>query len=143
MTKKEHIIVYYYEKKLNIITIAQKLNVSKQYVSKIIKTDIRYIEEKNRRKEESATRQRKRNIECIKRNRSIRKNKNERLDAFLNIQHIQDCSELSGRRIINNRAFKKWNTSIYEFHNRTKEFRLKEEFKRKTSYAVPKKIKWN
>ena len=59
------------------------------------------------------------------------------------MQHRQATSELSGRRTINNRAFKKWNTSIYEYHNRTKEFRVKEEFKNAMSYSVPKKIKWD
>lgn len=143
MTKKEKIIISYYEEKLNTITISKNLNVSKQYVSKIIKTDIRYIDEKNRRKAESAIRQRQRNIQCITKNRNIRKAMNDRLDGIIAKQHLQASSELSGRKTINNRAFKKWNSSIYEFHDRTKEFRLKEEIKDKASYAIPKKIKWD
>lgn len=143
MTKKEMIIVSYYEERLNTITISKNLNVSKQYVSKIIRTDNRYCDEKKKRKEESAIRQKQRNIQYITKNRQMKKSANERIDAFLEMQHIQASSELSGRKTINNRAFKKWNSSIYEFHNRTKEFRLKEEFKDKTSYAVPKKIKWD
>ena len=51
MTNKEKIIISYYEKRLNTITISKNLRISKQYVSKIIKTDIRYNEEKNRRKQ--------------------------------------------------------------------------------------------
>lgn len=143
MTKKEKIIISYYEERLNTITISENLNVSKQYVSKIIKTDTRYLDEKNRRKNESSIRQRKRNINCITKNRKIKKEMNARLDAFMEKQHIQASGELSGKRTINNRAFKKWNSSIYDYYNRTKEFRLKEEFKNKTSYAVPKKIKWD
>lgn len=143
MTKKEMIIISYYEERLNTITISKNLNVSKQYVSKIIKTDYRYSAEKNKRKVESAIRQKERNIKCIIKNRKIKRDEKERLDAFVEMQHIQSSGELSGKRTINNRAFKKWNSSIYEFHNRTKEFRLKEEFKNKTSYAVPKKIKWD
>lgn len=143
MTKKEKIIISYYEEKLNMVTISKNLNVSKQYVSKIIKTDSRYSNEKDKRKEESAIRQKRRNIQCITKNRKLKKDEKERLDAFVEMQHIQSSGELSGRHTINNRAFKKWNSSIYEFHSRTKEFRLKEEFKNRTSYAVPKKIKWD
>lgn len=143
MTKKEMIIISYYEEGLNTITISKNLNVSKQYVSKIIRTDSRYSDEKNKRKEESAIRQRQRNINCIKKNRDIKKAMNERLNGSLEKDHRQATGELSGRRTINNRAFKKWNSSIYDYHSRTNEFRLKNEFKEKTSYAVPKKIKWD
>lgn len=143
MTKKEMIIISYYEEGLNTITISKNLNVSKQYVSKIIRTDSRYSDEKNKRKEESAIRQRQRNINCIKKNRDIKKAINERLNGSLEKDHRQAAGELSGRRTINNRAFKKWNSSIYDYHSRTNEFRLKNEFKEKTSYAVPKKIKWD
>lgn len=143
MTNKEKIIISYYEEKLNIIAISKNLKVSKQYVSKIIKTDVRYNDEKNRRKQESAIRQRQRNINCIKKNRDIKKAMNERLNGSIEKDHIQAAGELSGRRTINNRVLKKWNSSIYEYYNRTKEFRIKKEFKNKTSYAMPKKIKWD
>lgn len=143
MTKKEMIIISYYEEGLNTITISKNLNVSKQYVSKIIRTDSRYSDEKNKRKEESAIRQKQRNIQCIIKNRKTKKSINERLEGFMQSQHFQASGELSAKRTINNRAFKKWNSSIYDYHSRTNEFRLKKEFKEKTSYAVPKKIKWD
>lgn len=47
------------------------------------------------------------------------------------------------KRTINNRAFRNWNSSIYEYYNKTKEYRIKKEFEHKTTYAVPKKIKWD
>lgn len=141
MTIKEKIISLYYDEKLDNKTISIKLKVSTPYITKIIKADQRYIIEKERRKKETLLRKRRQNMECIKRKRQI--TKNERLDGYMELQHIQASSELSGRRTINNRAFKKWNSSIYAFHSRTNEFRLKDEFKEKTSYAVPKKIKWD
>lgn len=55
----------------------------------------------------------------------------------------KDSCEMSGRKTINNRAFRKWNSSIYEFYSRTKEYRIKKDFENKVSYAVPKKIKWD
>lgn len=143
MTKKEKIKIYYYEKKLNTIEISKKLKVTKQYVSKIIRMDNRYDNEKLKRKQESAIRQKKRNIKCITKKRKINQLKKAQANAILEKQHIQASIELSGRKTINNRAFKKWNSSIYEYHNRTREYRLKEEIKSKVSYAIPKKIKWD
>lgn len=142
MTKKEKIKIYYYEKKLNTIEISKKLKVTKQYVSKIIRMDNRYDNEKSKRKQESAIRQKKRNIKCITKKRKMNQLKKAQTDAILEKQHIQASIELSGRKTINNRAFKKWNSSIYEYHNKTREYRIKEEMKGKVSYTVPKKIKW-
>lgn len=81
--------------------------------------------------------------ECITKKRKINQLKKEQDNAILEKQHIQSSIELSGRKTINNRAFKKWNSSIYEYHNRTREYRLKEEIRSKVSYAIPKKIKWD
>ncbi len=143
MTKKEKIILFYYEQNLNTVTISNKLKISQQYVSKVIQTDERYISEKIKRKEESKLKQRDRNINCIKNTRAKNKARNERLDAVVEILHRQASCELSGRKTINNRAFKKWNSSIYEYHSRSKEYRIKEKFKSMVSYAAPKKIKWD
>lgn len=141
MTNKEKIIIYYYEDKLNTIIISKKLNVSKQYVSRIIRTDLRYLEEKQKRKL----------LNKIERNRKKaiwNKNKREklraaRLDGVLEMLHNQASYELSGKHTINNRTFKKWNASIYEYYGKKKEFRIKSEIKVNISYAVPKRIKWN
>lgn len=141
MTKKEKIILFYYEEKLNTIVISDKLNVSKQYVSKIIKTDPRYLEEKATRKQETKKRHNNQKVEYNKKRRN--RIKNERLDAALDVLHRQASFELSRGKTISNRAFRNWNSSIYKFHNRTKEYRIREDYKDKVSYAVPKKIKWN
>ena len=140
MNTKEEIINLYYERKMTNKSISTKLNVSLPYITKIIKTDNRYQNEKLRRKNESAIKQKRRNIECIKRKRNVLRN--ERINGIMELQHMQDVIEISGRHNINNRAFKKWNTSIYQYYDRTKEFRVKQELKSKTSYAVPKRIKW-
>ena len=140
MTKKEKIIYLYYEKKLKEKVISKKIKVSTSYVTKIIKSDTKYKKEKQRRKQENKLKQKKRNIECIKRKRL--KQKRDGLDEFMKRQHIQASYELSGRKKINNRAFRNWNSSIYRFHSKTSEYRVKEELLNKISYAVPKKIKW-
>ena len=73
--------------------------------------------------------------------RKVRK-ENAIANEILELQHYQASCELSGRKTINNRAFRNWNSSIYKFHNRTSEYRVKEDMLNKVSYAVPKKIKW-
>ena len=143
MTSKEKIIVLYYEKKLNTIEISDKLHVSKQYVSKIIKTDNRYIEEKQRRKALSIQKQKERNVAYINKTRARKSDNSEREFAAMKLLQIQDACEMSGRKTINNRAFRNWNSSIYQYHNRTKEYRIRKDFENKVSYAVPKKIKWD
>lgn len=136
MSNKSEIIVLYYEHKLNIIEISNKLNVTKQYVSKIVKNDSRHINEKEQRKRQNKIKRR----EYQKEYKS--KKRKENSNDILLYLHAQATAELSSRRTINNRAFKKWNSSIYGYYSKTKEFRIKEEFKNKVSYATPKKIKW-
>ena len=141
MNKKERIIVFYYEEKLNTIEIANKLKVTKQYVSKVIKTDSRYINEKTTRKLETTIRHRNQKKEFARKKRQS--SKNERLDDSMDILHRQASFELSKGTTINNRAFRNWNSSIYDYHDRAKEYRVKKDFENKVSYAVPKKIKWD
>lgn len=140
MSNKTEIIILYYEQKFNIIEISNRLNVSKQYVSKIVRADPRHTLENQNRIQQNKIKQSERFKDYMKKRRNKQKEDNS-LDV-LALKHAQASAELSGRKFINNRAFRNWNSSIYQFHNRTKEYRLKEEFKDKTSYAVPKKIKW-
>ena len=60
----------------------------------------------------------------------------------MEMQHIQASYELSSRKGINNRAFRNWNTGMYSYNHKTKEYRVKDKYKDKVSYSVPKKIKW-
>ena len=69
MNNKEQIIFLYFENKLNIIEISKKLNVSKQYVSKIVRKDNRHLDETLRRKNENKLKQIERNKQCIKNKR--------------------------------------------------------------------------
>lgn len=141
MTKKEQILKFYYEEKLNTVDISVKLNVTKQYVSKIIKIDSRYYTEKDHRKQINHEKHKRQVNECVKKNKQAKKK--DRVDDYMEILHRQAVAELSSGRIINNRAFKHWNSSIYEYYGRTREFRIKKDFENKVSYAVPKKIKWD
>lgn len=138
MTKIDKIKKYYFKNKMTINDIAQKMEVSKQYVSKIIRNDSRFVEEKNIRIKNQVIKRKKQKMDC--------KNKKRKeiydYNAILNYQHTQAAVELSGRKTINNRAFRDWNSSIYEFHIKAKQYRVKKDLTDKISYAVPKKIDW-
>lgn len=138
MSKKHEIITLYFEKKMSAIEISKNINVTQSYITKIIKQDSRYDSEKQRRKNKTRKRHNKINRENM---RKVRKETSIAYEV-LKAQHYQASCELSGRKTINNRAFRNWNSSIYRFHERSKEYRVKEEMKDKISYAVPKKIKW-
>lgn len=140
MQKKEEILYLYYEKKKKSILISKEINVSSAYITKVIKNDPRYVKEKETRKKENKTNRNKKKVIWNRNKRE--KIRAARLDGIMEMQHIQASIELSGRKTINNRAFRNWNSSIYKFYDRTKEYRVKEEMKDKVSYAVPKKIKW-
>ena len=141
MSKKDEILFLYYEKKEKAVLIAEKLEVSTAYITKVIKTDKRYSNEKEIRKQISIQNRKVQKREWIRNKRKVLKDL--RLDGVMEMLHNQASSELSGGRTINNRAFKKWNSSIYKYHSKTKEFRVKPEIIHKTSYAVPKRIKWD
>ena len=138
MSKKDEIITLYFEEKMSAIEISKNIEVGQSYITKVIKQDSRYSEEKQRRKENTRKRHNTINRENM---RKVRKELAISNDV-LKIQHYQASLELSGRKTISNRAFRNWNSSIYRFHEKTKEYRVKEELKDKITYAVPKKIKW-
>ena len=62
------------------------------------------------------------------------------INEQLKHEHIQASIELSGGKSINNREFRKWNSSAYEYNKNTNEYQLRKEII--TSFDVPKKIKW-
>lgn len=133
----------YFQSKMSFSEISRKFDICVSQVSRIVRKNENYINEKNKRIQETKIKRTKLSKQLMRKKRkSETKDKNDE-KAILDYLHNQASAELSGRRTISNRAFKNWNSSIYEFHNRTKEFRLKKEFKERVSYAVPKKIKWD
>lgn len=136
MNKKQQIIYLYYEKGLVQTKIAQKLNVSKAYITKIIKKDSRYKEEKENRKKKNKEKNKRETKKYISKKRQEQKN----LDAYMKKQHIQASNELSSRRIMSNRNFRNWNNSIYEYNSKNKTYILKKDII--ATGDVPKKIVW-
>lgn len=120
------------------IDIAKELNISKYKVSRTLTKQAEYENEKARRKQEN----RNKNVEETKKYiKSIRKSKNDYPStAQLRKEHEQASMELSKRNTMNNRAFKNWNSSIYNYNSKNKVYELDKNVN--VGFDVPKKIDW-
>ena len=119
--------------------IAKELNISKSKVSRIVSMDKRYILEKERRKKENQVKNKEFTKDYMKRKR---KNKSIDLDyIILRKLHDQASRELSGgRKPINDRAYRDWNTSAYKYNDKNKSYELIKEIN--AGADVPKRIDW-
>ena len=139
MENRENILDMYFNKHLKQKEIATIVGVSKQYVSKVIKADSRYAEEKQTRKDENAIKRKDYLKEYYKNydKPKIEDNSYEQLQALL----YQDSLELSySSNNINDYAFAKHNSSIY---HRDKNGNLKLNKGIKVGNDVPKTINMN
>lgn len=138
MSNRNKILQLYFDKKLNQTEIAKMLNISNNAVSKVLKAEPRYQEEKNNRKQ----------LNKIKRNKDIQRRveKKRRQTNSSDIQaikrmHEQASLELSGgKKTMSNRAFRDWNSSAYKYNKKNKSYELRKGI---TAGAdVPKRINW-
>lgn len=138
MSKREKIKELYFDYNCKQIEIAKELNVSTKYISKILRSDSRYNEEKQKRKEEN----KKNNIEFTKRYiTEKRKEKNDIDYLILKTMHEQASKELSGgRKPISDRAYRDWNSSIYRYNENSKTYVLRKGIN--TGADVPNRISW-
>lgn len=135
--KKDMIIELFFEQHLKVTEISKKIGTSSAYITKIIKADPRYIEEKKNRKEISKGNRK------IAQN-SFMKNKREqkRIDdqyLIVKAQHNQDVMELSKQGHMNNQTFRKWNSSAYNYNPSKHRYEFNEQFGRASD--VPKYVK--
>ena len=135
--KKDMIIELFFEQHLKVTEISKNIGTSSAYITKIIKADPRYIEEKKNRKEISKGNRK------IAQN-SFMKNKREqkRIDdqyLIVKAQHNQDVMELSKRGHMNNQTFRKWNSSVYNYNPSKHRYEFDEQFGRAAD--VPKYVK--
>ena len=135
--KKDMIIELFFEQHLKVTEISKNIGTSSAYITKIIKADPRYIEEKKNRKEISKGNRK------IAQN-SFMKNKREqkRIDdqySSVQAQHNQAVMELSKRGHMNNQTFRKWNSSVYDYNPSKHRYEFNEQFGRASD--VPKYVK--
>lgn len=133
---KKKILSYYFIKHLKVKDIAEELNVTSAYITKIIKQDNRYTEEKLYRKEWS------KNKRKIDQNKFIKnKREKQRIEDYyyiLKAQHEQASKELSKSGHLTNENYRKWNSSAYNYNPSKRRFEFDENLGR--SADVPKYI---
>lgn len=135
--RKEQIINLYYKEHLKVKEIANKVGCSSAYITKIIKQDIRYVEEKEFRKSISKDKRK------IAKNK-FAKNKRERQRiednyCIVQLQHRQDSKELSKSGHLSNENYRRFNYSAYKYNPSKRRYEFDNTLGR--SYAVPKYIK--
>lgn len=134
---KENIINLFYNEHLQVKEIAKKLDISSPYITKVIKQDARYVQEKNFRKSVSKERRKVAQNEFIKKKRE--KQKIEDNYFYVQSQHEQAIRELSKSSHLSNESYRKWNISAYNYNPSKQRYEFNEKLGR--SADVPKYIK--
>ena len=134
---KEKIINLFFKEHLQLKEISNIVHTSSAYITKVIKQDARYDEEKSIRSNKSKENRK------ISQNKFI-KNKREKQrleDNYLAMkaEHNQAVSELSERKHLTNEDYRKWNYSAYKYNPSKRRYEFDENLGR--SYDVPKYIK--
>ena len=135
--KKEKIVEMFFINHLSVKEIAENVNVSSAYITKIIKIDARYMQEKQYRKEKSKEKRKQ-----DKNNFMKNKREQKRIDdnySFVQAQHYQATRELSKSRHITNETYRKWNSSAYKYNPLKKRYEFDEKLGRASD--IPKYIK--
>lgn len=136
---KKEILNLFFNESLSQKEIANKLNVSKGYISQIVTKDQRYPQFK---KEKLITSKKKHNKQI----QNITKEKRKQIqfnysvdDLILKNMHNQASAELSKGNHLTNESYRKWNYSAYKYNPSKKRYEFNEELGR--SYDIPKYIK--
>ena len=135
---KNYILDKYYNEHVKPTIIAKELNVNPSYITKIVKSDMRYIGEKEYRANIS-----KENRKIAKREWIRNKRQNEvdkELYEFVKMQHIEASKELSYTTEISDLTYRKWNPSAY---HRNSKGNLVIDRKLKVGSDIPKSINMN
>ena len=138
--RKEKILDLFFNEHLKQIDIEQILDVSKQYVSKILKADSRYAEAKQNKLKENAIKRKEYLTEYFK-NYQRPKNEDNSYEQ-MKAQQNQDSLELSyyNSGYINDYALAKWNLSAY---HRNKKGNLILNKDLKVGFDVPRTVNMN
>ena len=139
MSNQEKILDLYYNQHLKQNEIAKIVDTTTQYVSKVVRTDKRNIEEKEKRKKENSENRKIYLQEYFKTYNRPKKDDNSYEQMIA--QQIQDSMELSfSNSNISDYAFVKWNSSAYHTNNKGN---LVIDRKLKVGFDVPKSVNMN
>lgn len=134
---KQNILDLFYIKHLKVKEIAIKVEVSSPYVTKIIKQDIRYIQEKIFRKNQSKEKRRISQNDFIKQKRETKKIEDNY--SIIQSQHLQATRELSKSAHLSNENYRNWNKSAFKYNPSKHRYEFDKQLGK--SYDVPKYIK--
>lgn len=134
---KENVIQLFYNEHLTSKEIVKKIGISYSYVTKIVKSDNRYVEERNYRKKISKSKRKDAQNNFMKNKRE--KQKIDDNYSVVQSQHNQAVNELSKSNHLTNEGYRKWNYSAYKYNPLKKRYEFDESLGR--SHDVPKIIK--
>ena len=138
MDKKEQILDLYFNNHLQQTEISNQLQVSQQYISKIVKKDERYKQEKDYRKLKNAEKRKIYQMEYQK--NYVRRKDNDIAFEALQAQLAQDAKLLSYKaHNLSTYALKKANSSIYEYDKNRNQYVMLKGIK--ASIDLPRRIK--
>lgn len=136
-TLKDDITTLFYIEHLKVKEIAEKVDTSSAYITKVVKQDSRYLQEKEYRRAISKDKRK------VSQNNFIKnKRENKRIEdnySFVQSQHEQATRELSKSKHLSNESYRKWNYSAYKYNPSKKRYEFDEKLGR--SIDVPKYIK--
>ena len=135
--KKDKIIELFFINHLSVKKIADSVGTSSAYITKIVKTDERYIQEKQYRKEKSKEKRKQDKNNFMKSKREQKRIEDNY--SFVQAQHYQATRELSKSRHITNETYRKWNSSAYKYNPLKKRYEFDEKLGRASD--IPKYIK--
>jgi len=137
LDKKEQILALYFNKHLKQTEISEIVNASQQYISKIIKKDERYEDEKSSRKSINAEKRKIAQTEYQK--TYVRKKEKDIAYEQLLEQQRRDSIELSyNTHPLSDYAFKKANSSIYTYDSIKNQYVMQKGIT--TGFNAPKRI---
>lgn len=109
----------YFIQKKTLTEIAEIINTSVSYISKILRKNEMYKVEKEKRKKENLTKRKKVQKDLIY---SMRRTKTDIDYINLKNKHEQATMELSKHSTIGNQALRKWCGSAYKYNSKKKRY---------------------
>ena len=146
---KDKIIELFYNEHLRPTDISKKLNIKMPYITRIIQTDSRYIEEKEARKHENREKQKvQKRIYAHNKREKERQEKQDYQKLLAQINN--DNKFLSTKKKVSDLKYAKWNRSAYDYDENTSDLILKDKIvagfnvaKRVSNIVNPNSIKSN
>lgn len=115
MEKREKIEEMYFTQKMSLTQIAQEMQLSISYVSRILRENKSYRDEQERRKQENQVKRRQMQKDLIYKSRKEKAVQRIMENQVLKRMHEQAVKELSKGRTLGNNALRKW-TTVYKYN---------------------------